>query len=309
MRLSQLKKILDEEIPRLQLLVNPTPQNPNTMAVLNAGQVARAARRLREVPALKQLTDAVLSVDWLQGESFHTLILPNPNIEPGRAYVAELQRTATLLSKMLSMTGEQPKPNELCVKLPRVDSIKELESVLRDLNLALDQPLKQTKGEGLDLASFDTGSEWLILSGAPAVFYFAVKLINLYFDVRKRQLELRQIEATVLKDEILVEAAGAFKDLTIKSLRATVDSRIEELIEAEGQENKEGRGEARNALMVGAEQMMKLLDRGLEVHLSPVADKAAQKLLPEPLTAESGKPKELTAHSEIAKGDAEPAVK
>lgn len=169
------------------------------------------------------------------------------------------------------------------VKIPKCSSLKEYMGYLKEIDFIFAQcPYLLHEKEEIKFNNVDVGSQWLVfaVAGATTSFYILnnlAKLIQKAISISSNILVYKQQEEALremqLKNEVMEETVDVFK----KFKQALLDKSISEL-EADIGELQDG--EEQDKVKKTLENMVILMDKGVEIYSSIETPKEIKVLFP-----------------------------
>lgn len=293
MRLGEMLQILKSNADKLKLDVAPQPPYK---AVLNKDAVQAALQEIGRVPVF-----AGAAAQLLAHEGFR-VIGPDFRGEPPRidglnTDVDLLRQRATDLRAVLSHILPEDEPLGIFVKLCRTDDLPELNALVKDLHLALDEPVGRVLGQKLLFGGFDRGSNWLLLLAPELVLRFIASLLYLcqwYLEraaIVEANARIARSRADVAED--VAKTIATANEATRALLDADLRAHANDVLDKHHADPK-AREEHLTYTVKAVKELMSLTERHVEVHLSLSA--------PEPVKAEFPMPSRLVQAARHIKG-------
>jgi hypothetical protein len=184
--------------------------------------------------------------------------------------------------KLLNEFSGEESENQLNVKLPDNLSLKDMASMISDLDFVFGKChffVELNDKNSINVIRVDSGSIWLILAVASAVVVLIGQIVKVAFGISEqylKQQEFKQRLRVFKKGASFIEEIDReFKQKISDEIREKADK-----IVSENMPDSENRNEEINSLYFGIEKLADLMFRGVEIYASLEAPKEVTELFP-----------------------------
>lgn len=315
MRTQDILHMLNEYLPQIKF--TPIQQHQGKISLTGLNELRVVIDTLGQVPFLEPITSAIKTLPAIR-MSEGTIVDP-PIVAELQTRLNHLLQAVSGMQALLAQNAKPQDPESISIKLPEIQSLAQLASFVRGMELVFDMPVRRLIGDGVRFSGFDTGSDWLLIgpdmqtqvadlakhaapfvTGAYALSRVSAFIFNFLDRFQAWRMDCLRYESLIPQVEYFrgtATFAGKIRDMQVEVANELKEVAVKKLMEAQAPNAKpEEIAEARNAASIAMSELEKWVKLGAEVHLALNAPKEIQKLLPEPVTAALPAPKALAAH-------------
>ncbi len=229
----------------------------------------------KDINKLYKLLDWQLNIDKVR--------LPSSQKQDFEKALMKVLGSVEILVNLCDMLEIGEAGSGIDVKIPKCDSLKEYMGYLKEIDFMFTQcPYLLHEEEEIKFNNVDVGSQWLAfaVTGITGSFYILnnlAKLVQKAISIKSNILVYRQQEEQLkemqLKNEVLDETVETFK----RFKQTLLDDSVAEL---EGDIGKLRDGEERDKVKKTLEDMVVLMDKGVEIYSSIETPKEVKVLFP-----------------------------
>ncbi len=280
MRIDSVHEILTNNVPFLTF--ESSKVDNSTVRVTDFTNTLDAVRNIRETGMFSEYCDTILSEEAFVLAVREPIAVSSQSATRFSQSLAHLRsRASTVLDALEEYVRDIP-PESVRIKLPEVSSPDQAAELLKEIDTMLNQILVNDYFEGrVRLERFMDGSLWIdLFLGSWIAYRFVAGLVNVYFDVKSKQVEQKSREVMIGDLELEAELRASVLRATKVEVDAYRESRLRELLEEHDvpEDDHEFARRTENSLrMLGS-----LLERGLEINPALSAPVEEQRLLPDP---------------------------
>lgn len=270
-------------LPKIrEVSVIDSSKDPNVILVKNWGACKKSLDALKRIECFdKDIMELYTLLDWQLDEE--AVRLPNSKRRSFEKAFMKISVSVEILVNLCDMLEMGEAGSGIDVKIPKCDSLKEYMGYLKDIDFMFTQcPYLLHDNEEIKFNNVDVGSQWLAfaVTGITGSFYILnnlAKLVQKAISIKSNILVYRQQEEQLremqLKNEVLDETVETFK----RFKQTLLDDSVAEL---EGDIGKLRDGEERDKVKKTLEDMVVLMDKGVEIYSSIETPKEVKVLFP-----------------------------
>lgn len=244
----------------------------------------KALDSLQNLECFKEtINDFYNFLNWKAKVYLNEIVIPNDEVEWFFDYISKITHTVETLVKLCDNMEMGKIDSGIDVKIPECKSLKEYMYYLKEIDFIFTQcPYLLYNEEEIQFKGVDVGSQWLTFAviGAGTTFYILnniAKLIQKAVAIKSNVIVYRQQEEMLkemqLKNNVLeetVEVLKGFKQDILNKSVSELESEIGELQD----------GEERDKVKKTLEDMIVLMDKGVEIYSSIETPKEIKVLFP-----------------------------
>lgn len=284
MRLYNIFFLCKSCLPRLKKVELKSEVNDKNICIVNNwGDCKEALDILKNLECFREKVEELYSVFDSYHIKLKTSQIPRDVNIIFRKILNEICGAVEVLVNMCDMMEMGQAESGIDIKIPKCESLKEYMSYLKDIDFIFTQcPYLLDDKEEVRFNNVDVGSQWLtfVVLGAAGTFYILnnlAKIIQKAIAIKSNIIVYRQQEEMLKemqsKNEVAEETVQIFK----KFKKTLLDESVSEL---EADVGKLQNGEERDKVKKTLEDMVILMDKGVEIYSSIETPKEIKVLFP-----------------------------
>lgn len=283
MRLYNIFYVCKSCLPNIKAVsVQSIDNKPNVISIKNWKGCKNSLDILKKIECFdKEISALYELLDWRIGNE--EIRLPSTQTRNFEKAMDKISASVEMMIKLCDMLEMGQADSGVDVKIPKCDSLKEYMGYLKEIDFMFTQcPYLLHDKEEIKFNNVDVGSQWLsfAVAGITGGFYILnnlAKIVQKAVAIKSNILVYRQQEEMLkemqMKNEVLEETVETFK----KFKQTLLDSSVSELEDDMGELRD---GEERDKVKKTLEDMVVLMDKGVEIYSSIETPKEIKVLFP-----------------------------
>jgi|SRR5690554_2805617 len=264
MRLREIRDILENIIPFLEIEATPRNSNPRTYQINNINKLQSSLKQLKELGLFQK------QVDVLEGLSFYSFAGKSIGISEQEYRVLskeipELRNIAQGIVTAISQTIDKNDQNVISIKIPIPQNFDDLEKISGKLNKIFTQTLSADGIEGgITIKNFDTGSYWIdIVASSKETVAFIAGLTWAGVVVYKKFQEGRLLQEKAREMKISNNAIEEIVEKSKEAVNLVADIEANHLYKMffKGKDNEQV-----ERIKMALKELAELYSKGAEIH-------------------------------------------
>lgn len=283
MRLYNIFYICKSCWPNLNAIVIEKSETVHVLRIKNWGDCKKSLDMLKRIECFEEKVEELYSIlDDFQLKKEEARI-SSDDLPAFRQVKTELSAAVEMMINLCDMLEMGKADSGIDVKIPKCDSLKEYMGYLKEIDFIFTQcPYLLHDKEEIKFNNVDVGSQWLAfaVAGITGSFYILnnlAKLVNKVIAIKSNILVYRQQEEMLkemqLKNEVLDDTVETFKMFKQNLLDESVSELENDMGELQD-------GEERDKVKKTLENMVVLIDKGVEIYSSIETPKEIKVLFP-----------------------------
>lgn len=275
MRLSEIKKIVEENKDLLNFNVEGHPKDGNLRFVTGVQSILQAIHNLKVINSLGSIINQLESVPEIS--SIYTnekVTVSTANANSFNAYLSSLKIKCDTILDIANDILPSMDENTICIKLPPETDLKMLSAISINFSSFFDTLLISAKIEGsITFGGVEAGCSWLYITvaGAQTFILLAPQIINTIYSAYDKYIKMKALKLQMKQLEIETDAISDIGKLhhtfCKKELQLLSDNNSLSLND-----------ETIDKLTRNVEKLTLLLEKGMEIHPAITAPIETQKI-------------------------------
>jgi len=281
MRLRDIIQILDEYSKDVSLTVSGIPNDNSNRKVVGVRSLKVAIHSIEKTGVFDKEISELKEIEGLFKSTQDSVALPVRECDKAVKWLGNFRRKINVVNTVLNSILPEQDKNSICLKLPKINNLKELSNVASKLDKIFDQMLVNPYIEGeTKLQNFDTGSEWIeVVFNTGKALGVVVSVIYASILLKREHIKNQELLEVVKNRKITNDIYQNLSEELLNKSRQMLD---EEAIKIANQAGvKDSDKEYSRRIKYCINEISELIDKGLKFFPSSKSPSEIETKLPD----------------------------